>query len=862
MERMWHSISWSEALQALSTDGKIGLSAAEVKNRQKQFGKNKLPEEKPLSKFKIYWEQFHSPFVYILVIAGVVTLLMREFTDAFVIWAAVIMDTTVGFIQENRTSRALQELKKIVKNEAEVLRGGNLKIVDAEEVVPGDIIILNPGDKIPADARIMEAHGLKVNEMALTGEWLPSEKNARVLPARTHLMDRDNMVYMGCVVEEGKGKAVVAQTGLHTEIGKIAQMVHQAPERKTPYQKKLSSFSLVIGLGIALICVFIFLEGLAKGKDFITMFTTAVAVAVSAIPEGLPVAITVILAIGMQKVLRKKGLIRKLSSAETLGNTTVICTDKTGTLTRGQMKVAQIIGDRELILKSGVLNAEAFVENPEDPIENWVLRGRPTDRALLEAGIENGLLNVKKEMDPDKLADVNFNPVNKFAVSLYKEKGQMNLYICGAPERVFDRSDLSVGQRRKLEEDLKELTGQGLRVLATGFRTVRKNEKIVYEIKGLAAVCHDFVFTGFIALSDPVRSEVKEAVQVCREAGMRTIIVTGDHQLTAKAVGQELGFQVSEQNIMEGMDLDKFSDEEFAKVLDQIQIYARVEPKHKMRIIKAWQDRGEVVAMTGDGINDAPALKKADIGIALGSGTAVAKESSDLILLNDSFAIIVKAIEEGRVIIDNIRKVITYLLSDSLTEVILVSVSIFIGAPLPITAAQILWVNLIEDGLPDVALAFEPREKGIMKQKAQGHHVHLLTKEMKFIIVIIGLITDLMLLALFCWLWKDGLDIAYIRTMIFACLTVDSMFYAFACKSLRQNLWHINIFSNKLLSWSVVLGILMLAAAVYVPFLQTLLKTVPLGIYDWLVVFALGAAEVAAIEAAKHHFIVRHQTEE
>jgi len=861
MNRMWHNLSWQEALQVLNSDLKQGLSDKEVKIRQKEFGKNKLPEEKPLSKLKIYLEQFHSPFVYILIVAGIITFFLREFTDSIVIWAAIFVNTIVGFVQENRTSNALKELKKVIKQESEVLRNGNFKIINSEELVIGDIIILNPGDKVPADARIIESQGLKVNEMSLTGEWLPSAKISRTLLGKIHLMDRDNMVYMGSIVEDGKGKAVVVNTGIHTEIGKIAKMVKEAPERKTPYQKKLANFSTIIGISIAVICAFIFFEGLIKGKEFIEMFVTSVAIAVSAIPEGLPVAITVILALGMQKVLKKKGLIRKLSSAETLGNTSIICTDKTGTLTKGKMKVSQIIGDKSLVLKSAVLTSEAFIENPDDIMEKWILRGRPTDRALLEAGIENGLINIKKKMEEDKLSEIPFNPINKFAVSFYKESGEMNLYICGAPEKIFERSNLTDKEKRKLEEKLKELTSKGLRVLATGCRKVDISENITYEIKGLEALCHDFIFTGFIALSDPIRKDVKQAMRICRRAGMRPIIVTGDHQLTAKAVAEELGFKISKENILEGMNLNKLSDKEFEQVLDKIYIYSRVEPKHKMRIIAAWQDKGEVVAMTGDGINDAPALKKADIGIALGSGTAVAKESSDLILLNDSFSIIVKAIEEGRVIIDNIRKVITYLLSDSFSEIILVGTSIFVGAPLPIIAVQILWVNLIEDGLPGMALAFEPKEKEIMKQKPAGHSAPLLTKEMKFIIMIIGVVTDLILLGLFFWLWKQGFDITYIRTMIFACLTVDSIFYVFSCKSLRKNLWHINPFSNKFLVGSVIIGMIMLIAAIYAPIFQTLLKTAPLGIYDWLIVFSLGIIELAFIEAAKHHFIVRHQTE-
>ncbi len=862
MNRMWHSLSSQEVLQKLNSNSGQGLSNEEVKIREKEFGKNKLPEEKSLSKLKIYLEQFKSPLIYILIFAGIITLFLREFTDSIVIFAAVIINSTVGFIQENKASKSLRELKKAVIQEAEVLRGGNLKIINSEEVVPGDIIILNPGDKIPADARIIQSQHLKVNEMVLTGEWLASEKTEKILPEQTHFIDMENMVYMGCVVESGKGKAVVTETGLNTEIGKVAQMIKETPEGKTPYQKKLSRFSTVIGIGITATCIFIFLEGLIKGKEFIEMFTTSVALAVAAIPEGLPMAMTVILALGMQRVLKKKGLIRRLSSAETLGSTSIICTDKTGTLTEGKMKVTQIIGDRTLALKSGILISEAFIENPDAPIEQWILRGRPTDRALLEAGIENGLLNVKKEMEQDKISEVPFNPINKFSAVLYKESGEMNLYVCGAPERIFKRSNLTDQERRKLEEKLKELTGKGLRVLATGYRKVDKSENITYEIKGLKAICQNFIFTGFIALSDPIRKEAKQAIKTCQQAGMRPIIVTGDHKLTAQVVAKELGFKITKENILEGMDLDKLSDKEFEEILDKIQIYSRAEPKHKMRIIDAWQNKGEVVAMTGDGINDAPALKKADIGIALGSGTAVAKESSDLILLNDSFSIIVKAIEEGRVIIDNIRKVITYLLSDSFTEIILVGVSIFVGAPLPIIAVQILWVNLIEDGLPGMALAFEPKEKEIMQQKPATHEAPLLTKEMKFIIVIIGLITDVILLGLFFWLWKQGLNITYIRTMIFACLTIDSLFYVFCCKSLRKNIWHINLFSNKFLIGSVVIGIIMLIAAIYAPILQTLLRTVPLGIYDWSIIFGIGIINLILIETTKHHFIVRHQTED
>jgi len=865
MEVNWHNLSWQEVVRKLDSDSEEGLSLKEVDNRKKKFGENTLPEKKPLSKLRIFWHQFKNPFIYILLIAGGVTLFLKDFTDSIVIFAAVIINSLVGFIQENKASESLRELRKAAILEAEVLREGNFKIINAKEIVPGDIIILNPGDKIPADARVIESQHLKVNEMVLTGEWLASEKIEKVLPERTHLIDRENMVFMGCLVESGKGKTIAVTTGLKTEIGKVAQMIKEIPEEKTPYQKKLIHFSSVMGIVIAGICSFIFIEGLIKGKEFIEMFTTSIALAVSAIPEGLPIAMTVILALGMQRVLKKKGLIRKLNSAETLGSTSIICTDKTGTLTEGRMKVNKIIpteGQRiPLIVKTVVLTAEAFVENPKEPIDKWIIRGRPTDKALLEIGIQYGMIDLKKEMEKDKLSEIPFSPINKFSAVLYKEKTKRFLYVCGAPEVIFQKTQLSEEKKKELEKELQKLTEQGLRVVATAYRETDKSEDIIYEMKSLADLCHDLVFTGLIALSDPIRKEAKKAIELCRQAGIRTIIVTGDHRLTTKAVAQEIGFRVSENNILEGMDLDDLSDEEFQKILDDIYIYSRAEPKHKMRIIQAWQKKNEVIAMTGDGINDAPALKKADIGIALGSGTTVAKEVSDLILLDDSFSVIVTAVEQGRIIVDNIRKVIVYCFSNAFSEVVLVTASLFLGAPLPITAVQILWINLIEDGLPDISLSFEPKEDEIMKFKPRGQNFPLLTKEMKFIIVIIGLTTDFLFLGLFIWLWKQNLNIEYIRTFIFACLAFSTLLYSFSCKSLRKNLWQINPFSNKFLIGSVIFGVLMLLVAIYVPVFQNLLKTVPLGVFEWSIILGLSIIGVILVEASKYYFIVRHQTE-
>ena len=870
-EIIWHTLSWKETVKKLSSNSQKGLSEKEAKVRQQKFGKNLLPKEKPFPKLKILLGQFQSPLIYILIIAGIITLILGEYTDSIVIFSAVILNTIVGYFQENKAIETLRELKKVVKIKAEVLREGDVKVVDSDELVPGDIIILNSGDKVPADARIIESHNLKINQMALTGEWLPDEKHSNILPEKTPMADRDNLVYMGTIVEDGKAKAIVIKTGGGTEIGKVAQMVKEAKEEKTPLQKKLSRFSKIIGAIIVLFCLIIFIEGVITGNSFIEMFTVAVAVVVAAIPEGLPVAMTVILALGMQRILKRKGLVRKLLAAETLGSTTVICTDKTLTLTEGKMRVSEILtesellgnkkGDHLLALKIATLANEAFIENPEQIMEKWIIRGRPTDKALLLAGMEMGINKKELEKKLPLITELPFNSVNKYLAKVLKlNKKEDVIYVSGAPEKLLEMSKyLRRGNKKvlltpqmtaEIESKLEGLANKGLRVVAVAYK----------KIENVKDLLDNLVFVGLIALKDPVRKGVKRAMKICRQAGMKPIIVTGDHKLTARAVAKELGFRIREENIMEGKELDELPEEDFRKKFKKIQIYARVEPKHKMRIVQAWQEAGEVVAMTGDGINDAPALKKADIGVALGSGTEVAKGASDLILLNDNFSIIVAAIEEGRAIIDNIRKVITYLLADSFTEIVLVGFSILAGFPLPITAAQILWTNLIEAGLPNIALAFEPKEKDLMKQKSQGHNVPLLTKEMKVIIFVIGILTDLMLLGLFFWLWGQTHNIAYVRTMIFTALSVDSLFFIFSCKSLRQNLWHINPFSNKILLIAWGFSFLMLIPAVYLPFFQTFLKTVPLGIFDWLIILGLGIIQLILIEITKYYFIVRHQT--
>lgn len=901
-ELEWHNLGLEAVLKRAKSNPK-GLSEKEAKSRLRRLGLNKLPEKKRLTGLKIFLDQFKSPLIYILVIAGLVTLILQDWTDSVVIFAAVFLNAGIGFFQENKASRIFDKLKKLTKERAIVIRDGHEKEINQSHLVFGDIIVLRPGDKVPTDARLIESSSLKVNEAALTGEWLASDKSLKILPRKTPLADRKNMVYMGTVIEDGKGRAVVISTGADTEIGKIAISIREVGEEKTPYQKKLAYLSKIIAVIVAFICVGIFVGGALTGKDIVEMFITAIAVAVAAIPEGLPIAMTVILALGMERISKKKGLVRKLIATETLGSTQIICTDKTGTLTQARMQVAgvftgttELLSDGEkysekvdkdgsgshiLALKIATLCNEAFVENSEEAMEKWIVRGRPTEKALFLAGIQAGLNREEIEKNQPKVDELPFDPVYKYSAGVYRlNKNQDVIYIVGAPEIILENSkhlehdgreqSITSKKLKELTKKYEDLDRKGLRVLAAGYKTIRqgsltsKIEKVtdskepisklerekIYEEK-----FKDMVFVGFIALKDPLRKDVKEAMKVCRKAGMRPIIITGDHRLTAKAIAEELNLPAKEKNIIEGKELEELSEKRFRERLDDFQIYARVEPQQKLRIVRAWQEKGRVVAMTGDGVNDAPALKQADIGLALGSGTDVAKEASDLVLLTDNFSIIVAAIEQGRAIIDNIRKVITFLFADAFTEIILIGVSVLAKLPLPILPAQILWVNLVEDSLPAVSLAFEPKEKGVMDRKPEDLRAPLLTREMKTLIFVIGFVTDLILLGLFLWLLKRVLPIEEIRTIMFAALTIDSIFYVFSCKNLHKNLWQINIFSNLFLLCSWIFAVAMLIVGVYVPIFQKLLRTVPLNLFDWGLVLAIGIINLVFIELTKFFFI-------
>ncbi len=881
----WHNISTKKVVDKLKT-GKRGLGKEEVEKRREEYGLNKLPEKKKLGKFQIFISQFKNPLIYILLIAAGISFFLREYTDMIVILVAVAINTIIGFIQESKANEALSKLQHLVKRTALVIRDGVEKEIDAKNLVPGDVILLGAGDKVPADARLFEVNELQANEASLTGESAPIDKHTKPMDKGTVLADRRNMVYMGTVITKGKGRAIVVETGANTYLGETAALIKETPEDKTPLQERLTRLSKFIGLAVVVIAILIIIEGLIKGRDFFEIFIISVAIAVSSIPEGLTIAVTVILAIGMQRILKKGSLVRTLVAAETLGSVSVICTDKTGTLTEGKMSVTEILAGDDLleeklklkntsikkrsisdqdhifILTIGLLCNNAAIENPAEDLKNWKIIGDPTERALLLAGYSAGLDKIQLEKDEKRIDEVPFSSDSKYMATLNRDDKKNTIYAKGAPEKIMKRSKyLWVDGKKKklteskidlLNEHYNKLTSRGLRVLALAFSEVKKDMK-----KITPEDVNDLVLVGFVGIKDPLRKEVKETIKLTRGAGIHPIIVTGDHKLTAKAIADEAGIKVKEKNIMEGLEIDKMGDEKFDKIITKINLFARVTPKHKIRIVDALQKKSEVVAMTGDGVNDAPAIKSADIGVALGSGTDVTKETADLVLLDNNFKTIVDAVKQGRIIFENIKKVIVYLLSDSFTEVILIGGSLLMGLPLPLLAAQILWVNLIADSFPAFALSFEKGEEEVMNDKPRPKDYPILDKEMKILIFIIGIITDLVLFAIFLYLWRTTGDLEHTRSFVFVALAIDSLFYVYSCRNFRKTIWHYNPFKNKLLNLAVFVGISVTVLSVYWSPLQSLLRTVPLNFWDWTILVGLGILQILLIEATKWVFLYK-----
>lgn len=871
-----HSLKIEEVLLALKTN-EDGLTSEKAASRFLSFGPNKLKEKKGYSILSLLVEQFDDFLVYLLLLAGNFSFFIGEILDGAAIFAIVIINGLLGFIQEYKAEKSLEALKKIETLRARVIRDGKEKTIEAEKIVPGDILALYEGEKIPADARLLEAFSLEIDESMLTGESVPVLKKETVLPKKTPLADRKNMVFSGCLVTKGRGKTVAILTGMNTEIGKIAKEIQEAPQIQTPLQTALEKLGKVLGVISLVVAIPGLLLGIITGRGWVEMVMMGVSLAVSAIPEGLPIVVTVALALGIRRMVRVNVLIRKLSTAEALGGTDVICSDKTGTITHNQMTVSSLLlpglgffdlsgrgystkGELKFNLEEsqqfgleGAKKTDWLVKNL---IEASVLCsdatldfGDPTERALVVVLRKLGGQEEKLKKASLRVDEIPFDSSAKFMAVTIKEKGRKKAVVKGAPEVIFEMchqiaedgsASFGLSQKKKLLAVNDFLSERGLRVLAVAEKELKNGQKMA-DLK-------DYSLLGLIGMSDPPRKEVPEALKVCQKAGVRVIMITGDHKKTAEAIANQIG--LISPGVVTGEEIDAMRDEYFYQIVKRINVFARVSPPHKVRILTSLQKMGHQVAMTGDGVNDAPAVKRADVGIAVGSGTDLTKGISDMILLDDDFSTISKGIREGRRIFFNIKKFVRFLLSANFDEIAMVFTSIFFGIPLPFLPLQILWLNLATDSLPALALTSDVVEKGIMERKPYKPKEEILKGIIPFSILasVIAYISTFGLFLVSLYLWKPPL--IYARTMVFSATVFFEFFLVFAIRS-EKSAFEIGIFSNKLLWLAVIFGFFGQLFAIYHPLGQKVFKTVPLDFKDFGLVLLTASSGFFIIEILK-----------
>jgi len=848
------ALSESLVVSSLATDVHTGLSEEEAEKRLEIFGRNIIENARNASSFFIFLNQFKSPLILILFFAGIVTLFIAHYRDAFFIFAAVIVNTALGFYQEYKAEKALAELKTYLRQRSRVVRNKIEYEIDAANLVPGDIIRLAQGDRVPADGRVVFLNDFQVDEAVLTGESLPVSKSVGAVDIGAALGDQYSMVFAGTLVTQGVCTVIVCRTDFFTEFGKIATLVASSDREETPLQRAIRRFSAQVGLFLGILTIIIFLAGIFSGYSPVEMFLTSVAIAVSAVPEGLPVAMTVILAIGVQRMARRKGVVRKLVAAEALGSTTIIITDKTGTLTMARMALSKLLpfhGVKEKqLLEMALINTNVLIENRNDQISEWRTNGRILEVALVRSAALLGINTDEVKSKTSILNSLPFNAINKYSASLVFDGERHVLMFLGAPDIFVNHSTLNVEERRETLKTIDALAGSGELVLGVATKEVKKKEDFSF-LKDLEF--DQLSFDGLITLRDPIRPSVKEAIHKVELAGIKTIIMTGDHRGTAEAIAREVGMKISNTNILDAAELRAMEDEELKKRLPLLRVISRVTPLDKMRVVKMFQETGEVVAMTGDGVNDAPSIKQADIGIAMGSGTEVARDVADLVLLDDNFETIVAAVEEGRQIGNNIRKVLVYLLSDTADELFLIGGALVAGLPLPMNALQILWVNFFSDSFPAVAFAFERNIDGLTRRPRRSIG-SLFDPLMKFLVLFIGLITSSFLFVLYWVLLWAGFQEDLVRTFIFASFGSYTLFVAFSLRSFEKSILQYSLFSNRYLLSGIGVGIFLMAVAIYVPFLQSLLKTVSLP-FSWVLgVVLVGVLNVVAVEFGKWIF--------
>ncbi len=877
----WHTVTAAEAVARLESEPERGLSESEAAARLERYGANRLPEERETPVWKLILRQFQDPLIYILLVAAAVVLVLGHHTDFGVILVVVVLNAIVGFTQEARAQRAMRALASMAAPRAEVVRQGRIHQIESGSLVPGDVITLTAGDRIQADVRLLQARELEVDESALTGESLPVVKSTEPLEMESLVPgDQVNMGFSGSVITRGRGRGVVVRTGEDTEIGLIAAAVRSAGQTRTPLQERMHRFGRVIGVSVVGLSLLVVAIGLLQGMAPADIFLAAVALAVASIPEGLPVVLTVTLAIGVSRMARRQAIIRSLPAVETLGSTTVIGSDKTGTLTKNEMTVRFVhaagteyeltgvgysaegrvtldgapvdVEDHPALreaLIAGVLANEADAER----YEAGEAAGDPTEIALHVAATKAGLTPLELRRRHPELDILPFESERRFMATLNAGDEGHRIHLKGAPEVIISRCDRELGSEGEVAIDAESIqtaaaamAARGLRVLATAYRAAGTD--------GLdeSRLASGFVFAGLQGLEDPLRPEAIEAVERAHAAGIRVVMLTGDHGATAAAIGGQLGLDPHGEGAIEGVALEEMSDEELDVALERINVFARVAPEHKLRVVQRLKRRGEVVAVTGDGVNDAPALRAAHLGIAMGrSGTDVAREASDMVLADDNFATITAAVEEGRVVFSNVRKVTFFLLSTAVGQILVILTAVVLDWPLPLVAAQILWVNVATNGLQDLALAFEPGEPGLLDQRPRAVSEGIVNLRIIERLFAVGIVLAVGTLGMFWWTLDRTGDIDLARTAALTQLVVFQFFHVFNCRSLDRSILSVPLLSNPFLFLSVVAAFAAHLAALHLPFLQAVFRTVPLDLETWGIITLIATTVILGGELDK-----------